>query len=331
MRAPRSLRSFRLLVGGIAAALGFGATTTQVLGVSAEPVTTDHTPRLDPAALPAPGTYQSCTAQFGLHKSTSDLATFDVVVGANPVTPTPVMGVNIIPIVTISDGTNTVTCEAVLGWTDQATFESDYIVNTFEVGSSATYPGTGYYLLPAVGVSQFDGSTNWTPTTRTLAFPNDLPAGTTVTAVPPDGPSNPFIFTVASTVPTSVSDLSTPFYQRVFAAIASAPTGSQAQADYLRDRLIESILHSPSPCSDSNQTLIDLVATMQALSTGFYDYFVGHNCSDVVQWGSVTLGDILTFDQQVGVAGVSVTVNGPTPAPTTTTTPSEPVAPAFTG
>ena len=93
---------------------------------------------------------------------------------------------------------------------------------------------------------------------------------------------------------------------------------------------MEFLLQSPSACSDSDQTLIDLVVTMQALSAGFYDHFLAHNCNDLVQWGSITLGDILTFDQQVGVAGVSVNVNGPAPAPTTTT-PSEPVTPAFTG
>lgn len=328
MNSGRSSQTLRLFIGGIAAALGVGAVTTQVVQVSAEPTsTTDDTGRVDVASLPAPGTYQSCTAKFGLHKYNSDLAQFDIVQGANPVTPLPVLGTNIVPIVTVSDGTTTVECEAVPGWTDETSFTNDYISpNTYAVGSTMTYPGTGYYLLPAMnGITLLiDGVTPIVATSRTITFPNDLTAGTTLspaTANPTalQAPHMPY-YTID---PAAVTDS---FFTRVYAAVTSAPTGNAGQAAYLHNLLDEYANSQSSTCSDSDPVLQGLVVTLASLQGDAV--FTATDCYNVIA-AAIMVGAILDYDAQVNEPAITLSVSGP--APSTTTTTVAPVTPTFTG
>jgi len=131
MGISNSRRSIKFLLGGVAAALGVGALAPELVANAASTAPSrdggNEPGLINSAALPAPGEYQSCMAMFGLTKYNSDLATFDVVDTDNVVSPSPVIGTDIIPIVTITDASdNSLQCEATPGWTDEATWESDY-------------------------------------------------------------------------------------------------------------------------------------------------------------------------------------------------------------
>ena len=334
--AHRAL-SARLLLGGIAAALGLGATVTHVVEASADPATSDHVGALDPASLPAPGTYESCKGMFGLSKMNSDLASFDVVDGSSAVTPTPVVGTDIIPIVTISDGTTTLSCEAAPAWTDEATFTSDYLSSdSWAIQTSMPYPGTGYFQLPYIyGTSFTYSGGSITPTSRTIAYLSDLAPGATIVATPAEplelaSPYQPYAHS-----PSSSAALTDPFFTRAFAAILGAPNGSQAQVDYLQAQLALVWDSSPMTCIDQDPTLQALIVTMQSLSTGFVGWMTATDCN-TLSAGSITIGRIQLFDAQVADTGITLTVSGPVPSTTTTTASSttaaaDPVIPAFTG
>lgn len=327
--------SWRLFLGGIAALLGVSATATELVSASAEPATTDHTSGFQPASGYVPGTYSSCTAKFGLLKTNSDLATFDVVDGTPAVTPTPVMGTDLIPLITVSDGTFTETCEAQLAWTDSATFDSAFLsYNSFAAGTSMPYPGTNdFWIMPAVGVPlTMDGSTSITVTTRTLSFGDTLPAGTTVSLsgqpVSIQAPYAPY-----GGQPSSSAALATPFFQRVSSAVVTA--GDANQGMFL-EVYLASYYNGADPsqmCTDDPNTANALFITMDNLMTGWgAGWMLPTTCSNLMT-SELAVGQILQYDMQVSSAtALTVTVAGaPLPTTTTTTTATDPVVPKFAG
>ena len=333
MQRNRMRMSWRLFLGGIAAFLGVSATVTELATASADPVTTDNGAGLQSQSAYVPGTYTSCTAKFGLMKANSDLATFDVVDGSPAVTPSPVVGSNLIPLITVSDGTITETCEAQLAWTDSATFDSAYLANgSFAAGTSMQYPDTNnFWIMPAVGVPlTMDGTTAITVSTRTLSFGDTLPADTSVTLsaqplsiLAPYAPYNG---------PSSSAALATPFFERVSDAVRT--NGDAAQETFL-NTFLTSYYNSIDPsqmCTDDPTTANALFITMDGLMTGWgYSFMLPTDCSNLVN-NDLAVAQILQYDTQVSSATtLTVTVAGP-PMPTTSTTATtDPVVPQFTG
>lgn len=335
MRVHKLSRSSRLFLGVLAAGLGLGATATEVVQVAAEPAFGGSPDSLRPAALPAPGTYESCSGLFGLSKLNSDLVSFDIVQGANPVTTLPTVGTDIVPIVTLSAGTTSVSCEAVSGWTNESDFSTYYLNEDWIVGTSMTYPGTGYFLAPAIDGFAFNvNGGSFVPTTRSVEYLTNLDLDETLSADPVQ------LVALASsyhpyygTRPTSSSGLSDPFFTRVYSAILNSPTGSQAQVDFLNQQLSLLSDSEPMTCSDQDPILVALVATMQSLSTGFNLMSVATECSDLSE-GTLAIGRIQLFNAEVSDTGITLTVSGPAPPTTTTTSTTvavDPLVPAFTG
>ena len=334
MRLHKLSRFSRLFLGVLAAGLGLGDTATQVAQVAAEPATGDSSDSHNPASLPAPGTYEPCSGLFGLYKLNSDLVSFDIVQGVNPVATLPTMGVDIIPIVTLSDGITSVSCEAVPGWTNESEF-SAYLGETWLVGTSMTYPGIGHFLVPAIDVSTFnvDGG-SFLPTTRSVEYLTNLDLDETLSVEPVQ-----LVALASSYHPyygpplTTSSELSDPFFTRVYSAILNSPNGSQAQVDFLNQQLSLLADSQPMTCSDQDPILIALVATMQSLSTGFNPMSVATECSDLSE-GTLAIGRIQLFNAEVSDTGITLTVSGPAPPTTTTTSTTvavDPLVPAFAG
>jgi len=204
MSLRTTLSSHRFLLGGLAAALGLTTAAATVLAdvATAAPTdTTDSTADYSPQTI---GTYESCSAYFGLSKSNSNLASFDIV--NNTTGPDPVIaesqqaGPTLVPVVTLTDGSNNVfECTPSLGWTDQATWENPYTGQSapYFLGGTASYPGTGFWMLPAIGypLDHFDtGLQQWvqfTAVTGTLRFESNLtgvPISSSMTVLPTTNP-----------------------------------------------------------------------------------------------------------------------------------------------
>lgn len=324
-RAPTSLGSMflrrlristRLLLGGLAAILGIGTVSAEAMAASAEPAGDGHTTAIDPTSMGTESTLESCTAMFGLYKANSDLASFDLVqTGLDPITPAPVIGTDLVPVITVSDGVTTHECTAVPGWTDAASFTADYTgPDEFIVNGSMPYPGTGFYLLPGLDgeALMYHGATPFAPTTRTLRFVGALPDGHTLSWSPVEPLELQSSLRPIISMPT-VADLSTPFFARVFAAVQA--TGDLAQRDYLYASLLADYTPTAPYCSDSSPTLTALVATMTEL-LGTFNFTV-NGCVDLSN-GALSIGRIQLFDAEVDETGILVTIAGP-------------VAPAFTG
>jgi hypothetical protein len=341
MRLTKLSRSSRLFLGVLAAGLGLGATATQVIQVAAEPATGDSSDSFSPASLPAPGTYESCSGLFGLFKQNSDLVSFDIVQGANPVTTLPTMGTDIIPIVTLSDGTTSVSCEAVSGWTNESEF-STYLNDAQITGTSMTYPGIGYFLVPAIDGSTFNvNGGSFLPTTRSVEYLTNLDVDETLLADPIELAALASKYGPYGDLPANSAELADPFFARVYTAVLNSPIGSQAQVDYLSQQLILLVDGQSTTCSDQDPTMLALGATMRTLSTGFNSGWVGPlDCSGLLE-GTNAIGRIQLFNAEVSETGITLTVSGPAPPTTTsstttttltsTTVAADPLVPAFTG
>jgi hypothetical protein len=339
MRSNRMRMSWRVFLGGMAALLGVSATATELVVASAEPVTTDHAAGMQPQSAYVPGTYSSCTAKFGLWKGNADLASFDVVDGSPAVLPSPVLGSNLIPLITVSDGSITEICEAQIAWTDAATFDSAYIGSYLStVGTAMPYPGRNdFWIMPAVGVRlTMDGLTSITVTTRSLSFGETLPAGSTVTlSAQPQAIQvqwSPYMWT-----PASSAVLATPYFQRIFDAVES--TGGTGQRVFLEAYLAAMYDGGDSGalCANDPSTANATFATMDTLGAGWASWLFPMFCGNGDEIPEA-VGQTLQFNTQVSSAtALTVTVAGP-PLPTTTTLPTtssttttDPVVPQFTG
>jgi hypothetical protein len=334
MRVKQILSSRRLLFGGIAAALGFSSVAAPVVLQPAGATPAEGSNTTSDFSTQTIGTYESCTAYFGLLKQNSNLANFDIV--NNTVDPEPVIansqqaGPTLVPVVTLTDGSNNIIeCTPTLGWTDQATWESDYMGSAITLlGSIFSYPGTGFWLLPAVGyeLDYFDTALEqnqqFTAVTGTLRFESNL-AGVSVLSsmvnLPTTAPRVDFFGDVGyqSSYWASALDL-----------VATAPTGSAEQAALL-DAIANGFVNGPTMCEEEEEgggllvpdaNYASLIATLEALLLA--DEIA--NCLDAVFAGHFLVEAAI---QIAKVANASVTVTISDDAPPTT----EPVVPAFTG
>ena len=196
--------SRRVLAGGAAATAGIATIAAPVLSGPAAADPTDDTAdgtAASPQAVPAPGTYESCTAYFGLVKGNSDLVSYDVQT-VGPVSPDPVLGSNLVPVLTVQGGGGEVQCIPELGWTDEGTW-----IDWIDWGSTGfTYPGTGYYLVPSTYGAEFDTPNGlFVPESTSIRFETSI-EGVTVTWAPAGPPATEtgwFPFGPIALTPTS--------------------------------------------------------------------------------------------------------------------------------
>jgi len=341
MAIRKYFESRRLLFSGIAASLGLASVVAPVVTspATAEPV--EGPGPIQPSTISPPGTYQPCTAYFGLTKDNSDLLSFEVDNINNAVSPTPVIGTDIVPILTVTDGTQSIDCIPDLGWTDEATWLSNYFTifsSMFSFGL-ITYPGTGYYLMPAI-----DGSTTFSltgggsilPTASSLRFEVDF-TGRTVTVTPPTLVHTFGGFRPATQYLTG-PQLSDPYFAAVMAAVTA--TGNAAQAALLLELLTAGQVGGQFALCDvtnmypsvPNVNFIPLTETMDSLLQQAPT--VDPGCTMPTKSASF-LYNIEVQNAKVPNSLVTLTITDPNAATTTTTTTTsvaaDPVAPAFTG
>jgi len=324
-------QSRRLMFGALAASLGLASVVAPVVTSPATAQPVEGPEPIQPNAIAAPGTYEACTPYFGLMKDNADLLSFDVHIVNNAVIPLPVIGTDIVPVLTVTDGTQTIECIPDLGWTDQTTWQSDYVDgggNGGVVDGLITYPGLGYYLMPVI-----DGSTTFSltgggsilPTSSSLRFETNF-TGRTITV----SPSN-LVHTFGGYKPIlqdlSSAQLADPYYAAVDAAVTA--TGDAAQAAYLRQMRAAGY---PAFCNLSNgeplvpdQNFLPLRATLTVLYPPGYS-----SCMDMAFTGE-QLYNAEVQKAKVPNGLVTLTITDPNATTTTTSVPVDPVVPAFTG
>jgi hypothetical protein len=355
--------SRRFLLGSIAAALGFSSVAAPVLLQPAGAAPTEGSNTTDGFSAQAIGTYESCTAYFGLVKENSNLANFDLVnntanpelFAANPefivdeadflaefpdfLADFPLAATDIVPVVTLTDESNNIVeCVPMPGWLDEATWVDDYLggdaTSIPEDGFSYpfSYPGTGFWLLPAVGypLEYFDLASQqdlqFIAVTGTLRFESNL-AGVSVLSSMVNLPTTaPFVLFVDD---DEIYESS--YWASALDLVASAPTGSAEQAALL-DSIANGFVNGPTMCAGESGGLLvpdpnyaSLIATLEALIPEDQDL----SC-DGIAIVSLFLVDAAIQIAKVANAPVTVTFSDSAP-PTTSLAPTEPLVPAFTG
>jgi hypothetical protein len=361
MNLKAIVASRRFLLGSIAAALGFSSVAAPVLLQPAGAAPTEGSNTTDGFSAQAIGTYESCTPYFGLVKENSNLANFDLVnntanpelFAANPefiadnadflaefpdfLADFPLAASDIVPVVTLTDESNNIVeCVPMPGWLDEATWVDDYL------GGDATsipqdgfsypfsYPGTGFWLLPAVGypLEYFDLASQqdlqFIAVTGTLRFESNL-AGVSVLSSMVDLPKTaPFVMFVDEMYESS-------YWASALDIVATAPGGSAEQAALL-DSIVSGFINGPTMCGgDSGGLLVfdpnyaSLIATLEALLPPDQDVSCG-----AIGMVSLLLVDAAIQIAKVANAPVTVTFSDSSP-PTTSLAPTEPLVPAFTG
>jgi hypothetical protein len=362
MNLKAIVTSRRFLLGSIAAALGFSSVAAPVLLQPAGAAPTEGSNTTDGFSAQAIGTYESCTAYFGLNKSNSNLANFDLVnntanpelFAANPefiadnadflaefpdfLADFPLAAMDIVPVVTLTDESNNIVeCTPTPGWLDEATWVNDYFggdaTSIPEDGFSYpfSYPGTGFWLLPAVGypLEYFDLASQqdleFIAVTGTLRFESNL-AGVSVLSSMVDLPTTaPFVMFVDDDEMYESS-----YWASALDLVATAPTGSAEQAALL-DSIVSGFINGPTMCGGESGGLLvpdhyaSLIATLEALMPPDQDL----SCNGIAIV-SLFLVDAVIQIAKVATAPVTVTFSDSAP-PTTSLAPTEPLVPAFTG
>jgi hypothetical protein len=305
--------SKRVVVGGLAATAGLATVAAPLAADVAGATDAGGNPGTGatPQAIPAPGTYESCTAYFGLTKGFSDLVSYDVKT-EGPVSPAPVIGTNVIPILTVQTSGGEVQCIPELAWTDEATWTS-------WVGFGAalfTYPGSGYYLIPSTYGAELDTPDGpVVPLSTSIRFETSI-EGASVTWTPAGPPATetgwqPFagisLTSTSNGVPQMVS------------AIEAA--GGDADATALAVQIMVD-----GTCDDADPGAASLAAALGVI----FDTEFPANCSVVESVWYLYRREL--FGLMVDRSLVVVTLTAPTPTTTSGAVSGDSVvAPSFTG
>ena len=322
------LKSRKAFAGMVAVAAG---TATVAAPVVALPLSAD--PSGDSTASPAvnggdAGTYESCSALFGLtDKSNANYVTFNV---AGTAVPLPGIGQGLIPVITVTDpGSGDVDeCVPEIGFDDAESWFAYLQAGSGElVEPVVPYPGTTGYLIPA---------------SRGVV----TPVGTAAPAEPAPAPlSIALRIETDSTVNSAVtvtwgpSELVYPEtdYEAVGGAIIVDELGGPTSP--LGIRFTELVIDGTGDCSNPPEQIdIDLAAALFEITgvpQSFFDEITTGTCDQIFLASSVRVGQLFVDD--LGLAA-SVTVNaatpgpGPGPGPSPTPGPAPtPVTPRFTG
>ena len=324
--------SRRLLFSGIAASLGLASIVAPIVTSPATAQPVEGSGPLQPSTISAPGTYEACTPYFGLTKDNADLLSFDVVNENNAVIPTPAIGTDIVPVLTVTDGAQSFECIPDLGWTDQATWQSDYIDagTGIIVNGRITYPGTGYYLMPVVdGLTEFSmtGGGSILPTASSLRFEVNF-TGRTVTVTPTNlvhtyGGYRPIEDDLSST------QLADSYYAAVNLEVLTA--GDAVQAGYLLELLTAGASNFCDPGSSEpvvpSQVFPLLLATMNSISQPVASVTT---CWDI-SYAAGGLYNLYVQEAKVPNSLVTLTITDPNATTTSTTVPDRSVTPSFAG
>ena len=317
MHLKQFLPSRRVMFGGIAAALGFSSVAAPVIAETANAAPVEGPGMIDPSTVQTSpqtiGTYSGCSAYFGLTKySNSDLESYAVSVVNNAVTPTPVIGTDIVPVLTVTDASNnTVECTPELAWTDFTTWGTTYF-NTLDTGKMTgliTYPGVGYYRIPATyGITYTPaGAAPFTPVSTSIRFESNY-TGKIITI---DRTSVPAVANgVFSTNAPVLADLTDAYFIEFFDAVEVA--GGATQRAYLEQYWTDHV--NSVVCSDSDPDYAATVATLTTLIAGVSI----STCSAIVD-STRAFYEAAQFNAKIGDSLISVSIADP-PPPTTTTT-----------
>lgn len=325
----------RFMFGGVAASLGLASVFGPSLTPPAVAQPVEGPGPIQPNAIAASSTYEACTPYFGLTKDNADLLSFDVNNVDNALTPAPVIGTDIVAVLTVTDGTQSIDCIPDLGWSDESTWLSNYVDGNetgFLVEDHLDYPGTGYYLMPVI-----DGSTSFTlpdsssitPSASSIRFDYEF-TGLTV-AVSPLNLVHTFGGFSPVVDPLTGALLSDEYYASVNGLVIA--TGDAAQAAYL----VQLLTAGPDAFCDGsgqpitpNENYDPLLVTLQTLTIPIIDEYVITSCWDVHDAAGI-LYNIEVQNAKVPNSRVTLTITDPNASTTSTTVSAEPTVPTFTG
>jgi hypothetical protein len=312
MRLKQKTSSHRLIFGGIAAALGFSTVAAPAIVQTASAAPTEGSTTTDEFLTTAIGTYSSCSAYFRTMKySQSDLESYAVSVVDNSVTPTPVIGTDLVPVLTVTNAlSNTVECVPELAWTDSNSWGTKYFnaVDTGKMAGLITYPGPGYYRIPATyGVTYvFPDSTSFTPVSTSVRFESNY-TGKTISV---DQTSVPGVANGVFVTTPVAANLTDEFFVAFFNAVESA--GNATQRAYVEQYWADYI--NAVSCTDSDP---DYAATVVTLNT----IIPGVSISTCASIYDATRAYYEASQFNAKISDILITVSiADEPPPTTTTT-----------
>ena len=319
--------SSRILKSGLAASLGvLAASQVAVEEAGSVPApSAQDTPHANLGHAPvAASSYESCTPYFGLTKRSGNLVKYTVNDVNNSVTPVPVVGTDLIPVVTLSDGAHTVTCAPTEAWTSEADWSANYLQGGTGEGGY-TYPGLGYFQSPALNqtftlTATLPGSRtgSFTPTSASISFVSNLTGVTVSSSAGPenveDGYYNPF-----SPIPPANNTV----VNAVITRLQSVATVSTDATTWARTFLTTGAIGACDitiPADAAAMTNLNTATVVLApLWTGVAD--CTSELDVLVPW----IWFSTMFAQKVAQAGVTVSVEATTsPTTTPTTSPSLP-------
>jgi hypothetical protein len=305
MAILQSIRSRRALAGGIALAAGTAAIAAPAVAppLAANPL---NDADVSPSVNGDSGTYESCTAMFGLTtKETASYVTFAVEGAAAPL---PGIGDGLTAVLTVDDGSSAQECMLEEGFASEAEW-FEYLGGAPGpiAADGFPYPGVPGYLVPNFGAFTTDSvapvSVAPTLTLRVEATDPTL----SVTSSPTD----------IGIVPPSGEDVILDIADELGGP--TSPLGG-TYLDYV----------DGGGCVNDDPEIIALTAALIPL-TGvpqavFNDLSI-FTCDQLLLATQLRVGQL--FFAPLGT-GVSVTVDRPTPGPAPTPAPA-PVTPSFTG
>ena len=297
------LRSRRFLAGGVALAAGTAAVAAPAVAppLSAGPL---DDAEVDPMVNGDSGTYESCTAMFGLtDKEDATYVTFTVGGTASPL---PAIGDGLTPVLTVAVGDEVQECEPEVGFSDSESW-FDYLDESGASGFPIAavgfpYPGSPGYLVPTI---------------------------VTVAAVSPAS-SAPLTLRVESTDPSltvtsapTVLEFTEPTTPELIEEIATELGGSSTPLgiEFLQ------LTDSGCPPGPSDELAAALIALTGIPTQLYVDQGIDTPCEQSEAAAEFRAAQLLV--EALGI-DVLVTVDAPAPEPTPGPTP-EPVAPSFTG
>ena len=308
MTILQSIRSRRALAGGIALAAGTAAIAAPAVAppLAANPL---NDADVSPSVNGDSGTYESCTAMFGLTtKETASYVTFAVEGAAAPL---PGIGDGLTAVLTVDDGSSAQECMLEEGFASEAEW-FEYLGGAGGapgpfVVAGFPYPGVPGYLVPNFGAS----------TTDSVA-----PVAVAPTLTLRVEPTDPTLSVTSS--PTDI-DIVPPSEEDVILDIADELGGPTSP---LGGKFLDFV--DGGGCVNDDPEIIALAAALIPLTgvpQAVYNDLSADPCDQLLLATQLRVGQLLFAFLGTGV---SVTVDRPTPEPAPTPAPA-PVTPSFTG
>jgi len=300
-----TLRSRRALAGSLALAAGTAAIAAPVVAPPLAAGPLDDDAALAPSGVGDTGTYESCTALFGLtDKSNANYVTFSVSGSASPL---PAIDNGLTAVLTVTEaGGTTQECSPQIGFSDQASW-NEYLGQAPDVPEIAVilpYGGSPGYLVPNFSVAPVSAGPAALPPTLSLRVTSPDPA-LTVSSAPtglvfPPAPDESEMLTLIT------DELGGP----------TSPLGARFQV----------LIGDGPDCDDTLPIDIELGQAFLEL-TGLPVSLAPTPCSQI---GYGVEARFIQLPVQFLGIPVAVTVTAPVP-PTPPEPAPEPAAPKFTG